>query len=73
MMEKVEIKKFKTLDELRAWLTLCITDALPMTLRKLRELKPEDVEEKERIIQITASAYLTILEMITEEGELHNA
>ena len=47
---KIEQQHLKTMDELRAWLTLCITDAFPM----------------ERIIQITASAYLTILEMITE-------
>lgn len=62
----IEQQHLKTMDELRAWLTLCITDAFPMALCKLREDKSEGHEEEERIIQITASAYLTILEMITE-------
>ena len=71
-MSKIQKQNFKTMDELRAWLTLCITDVFPMALRKLREEKKEGYEDEERIIQITASAYLTILDMITEK-EKHDA
>lgn len=72
-MAKVKLPKFKTMDELRAYLTLCVTDIFPQEIRREREAKEEGWEVRENIISITASAYLTILSYIDVEEVKNHA